>query len=108
MTTPNDDQLGLGFPSDKPSYHNTTGSEGSDLRRYEAAARGQELAVATWMRRVATATPSEVRKAVLPRAPITSVRRAMTNLTTRGVLEKLSLQRCGPEGRPEHAWRLRQ
>lgn len=50
-------------------------------------------------------TPFEVQRRVLPRAPITSVRRALTNLTTAGVLRKCELKE-ERYGYPNHVWRL--
>jgi hypothetical protein len=38
--------------------------------------------------------------------PITSVRRALTVLTTKGSLQKLSKTKTGPYGKPEHFWKL--
>ena len=38
--------------------------------------------------------------------PLTSVRRAVTNLTNRGDLVKTDKQVKGPYGRPEYQWRL--
>jgi hypothetical protein len=90
------------------SYHNTTGSGGGTLDKYEAKARTQELAVSRWfVMHAGDYTPSEVWGAVFTRmVPLTSVRRAMTNLTNAGVLEKTEKQRAGLYGRPEYAWRL--
>ena len=39
--------------------------------------------------------------------PLTSIRRAITNLTTRGELVKLEKKTQGPWGHPEGLWRLR-
>lgn len=38
--------------------------------------------------------------------PLTSIRRAMTVLTERHALEKLTEKRRGMYGKPEHVWRL--
>ena len=38
--------------------------------------------------------------------PITSIRRAMTNLTTKGMLIKTDKMTEGEYGKPEHCWRL--
>lgn len=55
-------------------------------------------------------TPSEVANRVnrgrSPEWPITSIRRSLTNLTERGALRRLPVQRMGPLGSPEHAWSL--
>ena len=52
-------------------------------------------------------TPSAIRRMVLPDAPLTSVRRAMTNLTKDGLLEKTELKAEGIYGRPEHFWKYK-
>lgn len=39
--------------------------------------------------------------------PVTSTRRAITNLTTDGILVKTEFQSAGPYGRPEHHWQWR-
>ena len=38
--------------------------------------------------------------------PLTSIRRALTNLTNAGELVKTDKQMKGMYGRPEHQWRL--
>jgi hypothetical protein len=88
------------------SYHNTTDSTGSELRDYEDKAKGQdELIMEFFMQNSGGFTPSFIQQKVLPQAPITSVRRAMTNLTNRGKLRKTELQVQGPYGRPEYVWK---
>ena len=88
------------------SYHNTCGLE--DTREYEAKAQTQEQVIHKWFLDMFGCewTPSEVQKHFLPNAPLTSVRRALTNLTAAGVLVKTDKQRTGPYGRPEGVWRL--
>jgi len=52
-------------------------------------------------------TPFEVQAATrLNGAPITSIRRSMTDLTSDGVLFKSHEMRDGPYGKPSHTWRL--
>jgi hypothetical protein len=89
------------------SYFNTTSLEGHDLDDAEIAARSQEERIQHFFRTAGSFlyTPSEVRREVFAGAvPITSVRRAMTNLEHAGWLGKSSKQRPGPYGRPEHCW----
>ena len=89
------------------SYHNTTHSTGPDLIRYEAKAISQEDLIMNWFEAVGgRRTPSEIQSRLLPLAPITSVRRALTNLTNASKLVKTTEQRQGPFGRPEYCWRL--
>lgn len=96
---------------DRPgAYINTTRSRGDELARYERAARTQEDRILAFYRSrplAACYAPSQIHELVLPRAPITSVRRAMTKLTDRGLLcHLLYARRIGPYGRPEHFWEL--
>ncbi len=95
------------------SYHNTTDSVQPDLGKYEKKARSQEDQILVWFKidealvGAGRGVPPSVIKAILfPDAPLTSVRRAMTNLTNRGELVKSDRQRKGPFGRPEYEWRL--
>ena len=53
------------------------------------------------------AAPSAICEKVFGDAiPVTSVRRAMTTLTTDGHLEKSPVTVVGPYGKPEHLWQL--
>lgn len=90
------------------SYHNTTGLEGNALHERIEQADSQEERVQTFFehRPGAHLTPFEVQKKILPGVPITSVRRALTNLTERGVLEKTDQMREGRFGQPNHTWTL--
>lgn len=49
-------------------------------------------------------TPSEVYKALQEVYPITSIRRAITNLTGKGLLRKTHVQRPGIYGTPNYTW----
>ena len=95
------------------SYFNTTNSSGAQLQQYQGTAKAQEAHILKiFQNRVGYAfAPSEVRAMVVSvvqaDVPITSIRRAMTNLTTAGQLEKTSQQKPGPYGRPEYLWRLK-
>ena len=90
------------------SYHNTTGLVGGELRQAEAGATKQEriiLRLFSGLHDGHGLTPSQVhRKAFQSTVPITSVRRAITNLTDRGELVKTDDTAPGPYGRPEHLW----
>lgn len=90
-------------------YHATVDQPSRLTARYESAARRQDDLVLAWFRARphVDACPEEVHAAVLPLAPLTSARRSITNLTTRGLLEKLPYTRPGLYGRPVHTWRLR-
>lgn len=52
-------------------------------------------------------SPSMVHKAFNNAWPLTSVRRAITNLSTDGELVKTNDKVTGIYGKPEHLWRLK-
>jgi len=94
------------------SYHNTTESSGQDLDKYESKAKSQEEIILALMKHMylLTWTPStlqvHLRVGYDKHWPITSIRRALSNLTKRNLLRKLDTQCNGPYGRPEHCWSL--
>lgn len=94
-------------------HYNTTKESGATLRQFEMISQTQEQRVLNYFRRYGFGlllTPSEVRvrvfnhKTKLPE--ITSVRRALTNLTSEGNLIKSKQKRMGPHGRHEYCWKL--
>jgi hypothetical protein len=86
------------------AYHNTTGESGIPLEEYEEKSSVQERAVLGYFRKEQMASPSEVHRMVLPFTPLTSVRRAITNLTGKGYLRKTRATVHGRYARPEHLW----
>lgn len=89
------------------SYHNTQGLE--DTAEYERKALTQEQMIMAFFEHHGLGelfSPSEVNNIVLPNAPLTSVRRAMSDLTREGLLIKTEHITDGPYGRPEGLWRL--
>jgi hypothetical protein len=90
------------------SFYNTTGLAGKQLERRIEQAESQEEAVEALFEAhpAAALTPFEVQEAALPGSPITSVRRAITNLTGEGVLRKTDHQKEGPHGDPNCTWTL--
>ena len=92
------------------SYHNTTGSQGKDLFEYEQKAQSQEELVLDHFQRYPDRafSPTDIHRIVfMPNTPITSVRRALTNLTKAGKLERTDYQELGRYSRPQYLWRLR-
>lgn len=91
------------------TYFNTAGLDGDDLQERIEQCESQEdkveaLFAACPGKRF---TPFEVRDIVFNGSvPITSVRRAMTNLTNEGILKKTETQREGPYGQPNYTWQL--
>jgi predicted ArsR family transcriptional regulator len=90
------------------SYYNTTNVNGQDLRDYRARAKSQEeLILVHFQTRGGEWSPSQILQRVFTDGtPITSVRRAMTNLTDQGYLFKTGHKCRGMFGRPEYLWRL--
>lgn len=90
------------------TYYNTTKSTGEELGRFKFSAERQERLVLAYFRDRAWRgfTPSQVRLGMKTQAPLTSIRRAIANLTKEGLLRKSDLQAPGPYGRPEHIWTL--
>lgn len=99
------------------SYHNTTTLEDNQLdlfREYEEIAEGQEKEVMEFMRAYPDAwfTPENVHEIVYVdngrKEPLTSIRRAMSNLGRKGFLIKSKYaDGIGNYGRPVHTWRAK-
>lgn len=89
------------------TYFNTTGLKGDALKEAEGKASTQEDTVLDFFKATkGTFTPDQVNKRCLSEAPLTSVRRAMCNLTTQGKLVKTEKKLQGSYGRDCHAWTL--
>lgn len=91
-------------------YYNTNGEAGDVLRESRNGARAQQDAVlALFTRRPeALLAPHEVHEILGAGAtPLTSIRRAITNLTEAGLLEKTDERRLGQYGKYVYCWRLR-
>lgn len=91
------------------SYHNTTGLEGETLTTQDARSSKQEDIILDFFEAhpEGAFTPFEIGDILFDNTPITSVRRGMTNLAKRGLLEKTEIVREGPYGHRNHCWRLR-
>ena len=91
------------------TYYNTTHAVGAPLTGYRNKTAAQETIILSYFKQHwnARRSPSQVQAALnMHRVPITSIRRAMTNLTDDGLLEKTDEQVDGPYGRPEYCWQL--
>jgi len=94
------------------TYHNTTEQTGPELKEYRCKARTQDLAILGFFTANAGRkyTASEVHSWLTrtysnwQRVPLTSVRRAMTNLHQSNKINKTEDQRMGPYGRPEYCY----
>lgn len=93
----------------RTSHYNTTHEVHPALGRYEKKAVTQQDRILEWFKTYEQrASPSKVLRVVFPgeHIPITSIRRAMTNLTDAGELVKTDKQVKGSYGRNEYQWRL--
>jgi len=89
------------------TYYNTTEATGPELKEYRTKAIRQEDIIRHFFStREQGYPPHEVHAVMFPRSvPITSVRRAMTNLEAAKFLEKMPDKVEGPYGRPVHLWK---
>lgn len=87
-----------------PSFHNTIRLTGEALTTAERKAENQEDEILIFFQsHTGMYTPAEVAEH-FPMWPITSVRRSITNLTTRGELVKTHVKRKGAYGMETHCW----
>lgn len=97
------------------SYFNTTKESGTTLKNNVAKAKSQEEEILKqfrfdrihynsqfWENYDLGLSPSQIDL----NAPITSIRRALTNLTKQGKLIKTNEKRIGMYGRSEYVWKL--
>lgn len=89
-------------------FYNTTTETGATLESYQDRADIQEQAVLAYFQaNHGPWRPDDIHANLFRGAvPITSVRRAMTNLATEGKLAKTGIKRMGAMGRPVHTWAL--
>lgn len=92
------------------SFCNTVEATGAQLELFQARAVTQEAQILAFFARYGkdAFTPAEVYHALFyaSNVPLTSVRRAITNLTKQGKLYKTTEQTAGRYGIKNHKWRL--
>jgi predicted transcriptional regulator len=87
------------------SFHNTTNESGNQLEIFTEKAKKQESEILSLMMLYKELSPSDVWK-YFQNYPLTSVRRAITNLTNQGFLEKTQNKKIGVYGRSEFVWKI--
>lgn len=92
--------------SENPAYYNTTNLSGKDLGDAVASAFNQEEIIYGLYKRHSKLSPSQVGALLNHKYPLTSVRRAITNLTKKNYLVKTDEQRKGFYGKPEYVWEI--
>lgn len=89
------------------NHFNTTHEQGDTLIQYESIAESQQKYVEHLFNTYQRLTPSQAwQRMNRPDTPITSIRRAVSNLTSIGVLKKTSEKVKGMYGRPEYVWEV--
>lgn len=93
-------------------YYNTNGLCGHKLRKAIAKCSNQEQRILTIMRKLKKKlTASQLHEIYIDlhnkRTPLTSIRRALSNLKNEEVIHKLDEQRIGDYGMPEHFYSLK-
>jgi hypothetical protein len=90
------------------SYHNTTPLSGGQLSSAQKKAQTEDDLILQYFRNHPTDefSPCQLWKILGQHKPITNWRRAVTNLTNAGQLEKTGKQIEGVYGRPVNTWRL--
>lgn len=95
------------------AYFNTTSQTGQTLGVYKQSAERQESLIYEMYKHFKSLTPSQVWKywradSDHRQVPITSIRRAISNLANNGLLVKTEQKVPGLYDRPEHIYRLNQ
>jgi hypothetical protein len=91
------------------SFYNTIKLRGRDLEVADGKAKSQEETILAFFLRCPGMrfTPFDIQEILLPGAPITSIRRAMTNLVYKDKLEKTKYKKPGKLGKPNYMWQLK-
>ena len=91
------------------NFKNTTGENGEKLLEFNDKAKKQEIRVLELFKKCPKLSPSEVYNDYpIQRTPLTSIRRAISNLKNQGILQKLKEKKDGLYGRPEYYYQLNQ
>tara|TARA_R100001443_G_scaffold68514_2_gene77218 strand:- start:8362 stop:8637 length:276 start_codon:yes stop_codon:yes gene_type:complete len=90
------------------SYYNTTNLEKEALKKCRKAVISQEKKILDIFQRLQIPlSPTDLYTHFFNKTPITSIRRALSNLTKDGKLEKTLLMKIGGYGKAEHCWKLK-
>lgn len=92
------------------SYYNTTNLTGEALKKRQHSARSQEERLLILFNDFKMLSPSQAHKIynrTFKPVPITSIRRAITELTQEGKLIKTDQRSLGDYGHPESCWKIK-
>ena len=96
-------------------FYNSISLNGSDLAKAQKQAESQETKILDFLRRHPTAnfTKAEIKERLVTegkipdRTPTSSISRALSNLSEKGMILKLSEMRIGEFDKPNHVWQLK-
>jgi len=88
------------------TYHNTTDVAGDTLTHYRRSAQTQNDTILSLFQIHRRLSPSQVSDHTDHHWPLTSIRRAISDLTKEGRLQKTEVKVRGRYGKPEHVWQL--
>ncbi len=88
------------------SFYNTTNLKGQDLFEAIMQANSQEEFVLNMLKKKRRMTASELYKHYPKPAPITSIRRALSNLKKKGLVRKTGQTKKGIYGKPEYVYEI--
>ena len=89
------------------TYYNTNNELGDELRKSREKTETQEDLVLRAFRRTGKPLSPSFLVPLFPETPLTSIRRAITDLANAGYLEKTETLVQGTYGKNEHQWRLK-
>ena len=89
-------------------YYNTNKETGEELNASRQRSKSQTELIYDYFinNPLDELTPIEIKAKIRMRAPITSIRRAITDLTSQGKLVKTDNLKAGNYGKRCHCWRL--
>jgi len=90
-------------------YFNTNNETGETLKESRVRAESQESTIYRYFADNPSEelTAFEIKAKLRMRSPITSIRRAITELTNKGRLEKTDTMKRGDYGKRCHCWKLK-
>lgn len=100
------DQTNINFSQFIGTFFNTTKEAGAVLKRSRKSCGEQEMIITGLYREHGKLSPSQAHHLYPDQVtPLTSIRRAITVLTGKGVLQKTDEQVSGVYGKSEYIWR---
>ena len=88
------------------TYYNTNSEEGPELIKSRMNTVKQETTIYLLFEDDSYLSPDMIDELLYNDYPITSIRRALTNLTDQGLLEKTDKMVMGKYGKKTHTWKL--